>query len=177
MEPTQDPLRYPPARCAADAVSGSADHSGRLGPEKLLGPLSWSAPLTFHWRYRLYQRHGPGHIIHVGTGQTHALASVAIWCLPQALARSVGFGPVMSPQTALTEALATTARLQSRRPAACKRSRQRRRIRSHTPASCQSHNRRQQVIPLPQPVSWGKPSLRNAGSQYGENPYEHLSIP
>ena len=27
--------------------------------------------------------------------------------------------------------------------------------RSHTPASCQSRNRRQQVTPLPQPISWG----------------------
>jgi hypothetical protein len=27
--------------------------------------------------------------------------------------------------------------------------------RSHTPAFCQSLNRRQQVIPLPQPISWG----------------------
>jgi hypothetical protein len=29
---------------------------------------------------------------------------------------------------------------------------------SHTPASCQSRSRRQQVMPHPQPISWGKSS-------------------
>ncbi len=31
---------------------------------------------------------------------------------------------------------------------------------SHTPAACQSRRRRQQLIPLPQPISWGSRSHR-----------------
>jgi hypothetical protein len=49
----------------------------------------------------------------------------------------------------------TEARSQSMRSASPRRSRRVRCSLSHTPASCHSRKRRQQVIPEPQPISWG----------------------
>ncbi len=59
------------------------------------------------------------------------------------------------PRNARSEALSTTARAKSRRP--CRRSSVRRAPckRFHTPARCQRTNRRQQVVPEPQPISLG----------------------
>jgi hypothetical protein len=62
------------------------------------------------------------------------------------------------PKTARTLALSTTARDQSSRSAACRWLSNTCRMSSHTPASCHSCNRRQQVIPHPQPISWGRSS-------------------
>ena len=61
-----------------------------------------------------------------------------------------------APPTARTEALSTTARDQSSWSADRSRARRTRCSSSQTPAFCQSRSRRQQVIPLPQPISWGK---------------------
>ena len=52
----------------------------------------------------------------------------------------------------------TLARLQSILPAAPKRLSNSWWSRCQTPAFCQSRSRRQQVIPLPQPISWGRSS-------------------
>ena len=88
MEPAQGPLHHPPVRPKAAAMGFTAlgQHRHDVQPpqclaqwtrvvgsvtEELLGPLSWSTPLTFQWRYRLDKRHGLGHIMHVGSGQTH----------------------------------------------------------------------------------------------------------
>ena len=49
----------------------------------------------------------------------------------------------------------TEARSQSMRSASPRRSRRVRCSLSHTPASCHSRKRRQQVMPDPQPISWG----------------------
>jgi hypothetical protein len=60
-----------------------------------------------------------------------------------------------APLLAATDALSRAARLKSialRRPS---RSRSTRWRRSQTPVLCQSRKRRQQVIPEPQPISWG----------------------
>jgi len=72
------------------------------------------------------------------------------------LARSVGFGPVcVPPHTALTEQLSTTARDQSTSPLRASQLRSAKCIRSQTPSCCQSRRCRQQVIPDPQPSSFG----------------------
>lgn len=71
-----------------------------------------------------------------------------------AFVRRVGAG-LVAPFLAATVAESTTARLQSISPARPSFSRSKRRNRSQTPASCQSLRRRQQVMPLPQPISWG----------------------
>jgi hypothetical protein len=62
---------------------------------------------------------------------------------------------LFAPPGAGTLALSSDARVQSMRPASCSRCRSVRCRRFHTPASCQSLRRRQHVIPLPHPSSWG----------------------
>lgn len=54
-----------------------------------------------------------------------------------------------------TAALSSAARLQSMRLASPKRFSSSWCSRAHTPAACQSRKRRQQVMPDPQPISWG----------------------
>ena len=53
------------------------------------------------------------------------------------------------------EALSSGQRLQSIALARPSRTSSARCSRSQTPASCQSRSRRQQVMPEPQPISWG----------------------
>jgi hypothetical protein len=61
----------------------------------------------------------------------------------------------LAPLLAGTEALSRQARLQSMAPALPKRSSRTQCSLFQTPAACQSRSRRQQVIPDPQPISWG----------------------
>jgi hypothetical protein len=61
-----------------------------------------------------------------------------------------------TPLFAANEALSMQARLQSMAFALPSRSSSTRCSRAHTPAACQSRNLRQQVMPDPQPISWGK---------------------
>jgi len=60
-----------------------------------------------------------------------------------------------SPLLAGMEAESTQARSQSIRSASPRRFSKMRCSLSHTPAACHSFKRRQQVIPEPQPISWG----------------------
>jgi hypothetical protein len=60
-----------------------------------------------------------------------------------------------APLFAGMEAESSEARSQSIWSASPRRSRRTRCSLSHTPASCHSLKRRQQVIPDPQPISWG----------------------
>jgi hypothetical protein len=78
------------------------------------------------------------------------------WRLLPRLARSVGFGPVWSPQyAARMQLLSTTARDRSIWSSRASQSRSAKWIRSHTPACCQSRKRRQHVIPDAHPSSCG----------------------
>jgi hypothetical protein len=71
--------------------------------------------------------------------------------------RRVGAG-FLSPPGAGTVPESSEARDQSIWSATPSRSSRVRWRSSHTPAACQSRKRRQQVIPLPQPISWGSSS-------------------
>jgi hypothetical protein len=62
---------------------------------------------------------------------------------------------LFAPPGAGTLALSNDARVQSMRPASCSRCSSARCKRLQTPARCQSRKRRQHVMPLPQPSSWG----------------------
>jgi hypothetical protein len=102
-------------------------------------------------------------IIHVGgreqVREWNALALdghmvFAAWFAP---IRRVRAG-LIAPPLARTLALSTLARDQSMASRAPKRSSSTRCSRCHTPARCQSRRRRQQVMPLPQPISWGSHS-------------------
>jgi hypothetical protein len=64
----------------------------------------------------------------------------------------------VAPLLAGMEAESMQARLQSIWPASPSRSSNVWCKASHTPVACQSRNRRQQVIPEPQPISWGSSS-------------------
>jgi hypothetical protein len=66
----------------------------------------------------------------------------------------VGAG-FLAPLLAGTLALSTQARLQSMAPARPRQSSRTRCSLAQTPAACQSRSRRQQVMPDPQPISWG----------------------
>lgn len=61
-----------------------------------------------------------------------------------------------APPAARTEPLSTTDRDQSIWSAARSLARKTQWMVCQTPAACQSRSRRQQVIPLPQPISWGR---------------------
>ena len=61
----------------------------------------------------------------------------------------------LTPLLAATDALSRQARRQSMAPACPSQSRSTRWSRSQTPAACHSRNRRQQVMPEPQPISCG----------------------
>ena len=61
----------------------------------------------------------------------------------------------LAPLLAGAKALSALARLQSILSAAPNRSKNAWWRRSHTPARCHARRRRQQVTPLPQPISWG----------------------
>jgi len=65
------------------------------------------------------------------------------------------FPSFFAPPGAGTDEESMEARLQSIRSAWPNRSNKTWWRRSQIPASCQSRRRRQQVIPLPQPISWG----------------------
>jgi len=127
------------------------------------GPAARSAQLAPHWRNGLHQGAQLGVVVDVGlrqeAGQGNA-SSVRNQVMLAARFRSVGrirpgFVP---PFSARREALSTTARDQSSWLApwslasktSCKC--------CQTPAACQSRSRRQQVIPLPQPISCGRSS-------------------
>jgi hypothetical protein len=61
----------------------------------------------------------------------------------------------LAPFLARIEAESREARDQSISPSACNLSSKTLCNCSHTPACCQSRSLRQQVMPLPQPISWG----------------------
>jgi len=64
----------------------------------------------------------------------------------------------LPPKTARSEEEFTSAGDQSMASALCKRARRATWILAHTPSCCQAWRRRQQVMPLPHPISLGKSS-------------------
>jgi hypothetical protein len=127
-------LAHRRAGTGADRVGLAGEESHRSGPGLLASHFDWHR--SGELRVGLYAHH-----------RSNAVCSRA---------RSVGFGPVcVPPHTALTEQLSTTARDQSTSPLRASQLRSAKCIRSQTPSCCQSRRRRQQVIPDPQPSSFG----------------------
>lgn len=145
--------------------------------QQLLGTAARSSPFALHARHRIEQRPKRGDVVGVGSRharrQRHppriqyqmglgARAGAVGWVWPNGLAL---FSWLEETPTARTEDESTMARDQSKAPAWCKRLSKSACRASHTPASCQSLRRRQQRMPDPQPISWGryshaKPVLR-----------------
>ena len=123
----------------------------------------WPADLARNSRNLLDQRQQLGDIMAVGAGQSHrqrdpiGVGHHMVFRALLAAIRGVWacFGP---PKTARTEAESTTAREKSIWSACRNWLSNTRWILSHTPAFCQSLRRRQQVMPEPQPISWGRSS-------------------
>jgi hypothetical protein len=175
VQPAQAAFHHPAVHSQATTVrlAAPSQHWQDAAPSHLLtqgvgiiAPVSLdleraapgSATFTSHWRNGLYQGQGLGYVMDIGPSE--------LYCQGDAL--SVGdnvmfapcLGPIrrvgprlLPPKTARTEALSSTARRQSIRWAAGRRSKEARWICSHRPACWKSRSLRQQVMPLPQPIS------------------------
>ena len=119
-----------------------------------------SADAVADWRHRVDQLFEEAAVVDVCRGEpdsewdTSGIGDQVALRPRSAAIGWIGTG-LLTPLLAGTEALSRQARLQSMTPALPKRSSRTRWSLSHTPASCQSCNRRQHVIPDPQPISCG----------------------
>ena len=132
-------------------------------PLNALRSLARSPALARNRRNRIHQGKQLGHIVAIRAGnrrgQRNAVRigeDVVLRSVFPAI-RRVGAG-FLPPKTARTLELSTTARDQSSWLAAWRWLSNTCRMSCQTPASCQSRSRRQQVIPDPQPISWGRSS-------------------
>ena len=128
-----------------------------------LGPTAGSAAFAAYRGNAVHQGLQGGDVIRVRPGQPHRQGDPLGIGDQVVLAARLGFvrgiRPGLAPPfRARTEALSTTARDQSIWPAPWSLASKTACSRCQTPAACHSRNRRQQVIPLPQPISWGKSS-------------------
>lgn len=131
-----------------------------LAGVQLGGPLAGSAPLAAHRHNRVQRRLQLLAIVNVGRRERHCerdagpvdhhMALAARFC-PLAAIRRIRAGR-FAPFLAATLAESSAARDKSRLSAACKQRRLAWCRCPHTLAACQSRSR-QQVIPLPQPIS------------------------
>lgn len=144
-----------PAGVSAAAIGSITLHSIRSAARP--------ARSTSNRRDRFDQRAHLGGIMSIGAGENHAqrdalgIGTDVVLAACFASIRRVRSG-LEPPKTARTELLSTTARLQSIWPAPLSRSSRMPCSLDQTPACCQSRRRRQQVMPLPQPISLGKSS-------------------
>jgi len=158
---------------ALDASAGNArlntalaaSAAAALGVIRLVGvqfawPLARPAAPAFDGRYPIEQ-FSQGHAVmhigarqHKGQGQAASVGQHVALCARLASVRRIracGRAPLFAGM----DALSIQARLQSMRPAQCRRCSSSWCRRLHTPATCQSRKRRQHVTPEPQPISWG----------------------
>ena len=198
MQPTQRAFDNPSMYSQATAMYGTSlcQHRPDVEPSQLLakGPRvvcpvsvklmrtpSRPASLASHWGYSLHQGKRLSDVVRIGSGQrsgqrnplsvgNHVVLASCLSSIGRVGAREV------PPKTALTDALSTTARLQSIRSALCNCSKRRSCSLSHTPACCQSRSLRQHVIPLPQPISWGKVLPRDACLENEQHSGQRLSV-
>jgi len=126
-----------------------------------LRPLSRPTGFAAQRRNRQHQGLQLAAIMHVGGGDLSAQWNASgIGAKMMFAARFAAVGRVRPrlkpPKTARTLLESTTARDQSIRSVTCSRRSNSRWSFSQTPAFCQSRSRRQQVMPLPQPISKGR---------------------
>ena len=180
MQPGQGPLADPAVHPQAAAVGRIAAGDPRTDPRRLSRRRcgSESNPRS-PYSSRGRRRGRPGLPRTGGTASTACsssltsgqlaavtvaangipLASVTTKCLLPFFRRSTGLGPVASPPPrARTCELSIAARVQSISPAYSSSARSISWSRCQTPAAVHSASRRQQVMPHPQPISWGRSS-------------------
>ena len=133
---------------------------GAIG-ERCVGTLAAAAPWAFDRRNRVDQRDRRLRVVDVRAGmrdgQRRPLAIADNMPLRAIFAaiRGIGAG-LLPPKSARTEQLSNATFDQSISSTRPNSSNSTRHSLSHTPAACQSRRRRQQVMPEPQPSSWGK---------------------
>ena len=177
MQPRQRALHHPAGLSQATAIGGvtaskqrtnlsfaqpAAVRLGIIAPIPLhhFGPTPGPSPLPSHRRNRLDQRLELGDIRDIGPCQAHrereaiGIRDDMVFAARLGSVRGIR-ACLRPPKTARTLALSTTARDQSIASASCSRASSTSRSFSQTPAACHSASRRQQVIPQPQPISWG----------------------
>jgi len=178
MQPGKGTLNYPTSLTQATAISSSSfgqqcfDIQKSQGKPMCLriiaaitlnnvGSFSRSPSFACYWWNCIDQRKKLGNIITISTsncsGKRHSV-SVGNYMVLTAVFASVcgvwaGFLP---PKTARTDDESTTAREKSILPAFRNLLSKVWCILSQTPAFCQSRSLRQQVIPEPQPISFGR---------------------
>src|SRR5690242_10342595 len=124
------------------------------------GPLASAAVGLLDRRDRIKQVLEDDRLVAVGSGQERGEREAA--AVDHQVALRPRFAAIrwirpdrVAPLLAGMLALSSDARLQSMRSASPSRSSRTWCSRSHTPAACQSRRRRQPVMPLPHPSSWG----------------------
>ena len=124
-------------------------------------PVAGATHLSSYSRNGINQRQQLCDIMVIGTGQSNRQGNAV--GIGDHMMLGAGFPAIRGiwagfrpPKTARTEALSTKARDQSILSASRSLFNRIRWILSQTPAFCQSRRRRQQVIPEPQPISWGR---------------------
>src|SRR5688572_944623 len=138
---------------AARVVGAVADQS--------LRPAAGAAALAAHGRDRVHQRQQLEDVV-VVTGRERererGASSAADRLVLRAASGAVyrAWTCLLAPPTARMWELSITARDQSIRSASCNFASSTSCSRRQTPACCHSCNRRQQVIPEPQPISCGR---------------------
>jgi len=180
MEPRQGTLDHPAEHAESASVLDTAVRKHRFDTQlnegiavwiRMIGPIAlhtvWTATrtpsLTGDRRNGLNQRQQLGYVVPVRAGEyrgerkTIRIGDDMVLGAVFPAIRGAG-ARLLPPKTARTEALSTTARDQLILPASRKRLRSRWWMSCQTPASCHSCNRRQQVIPQPQPISLGRSS-------------------
>src|SRR6185503_11216867 len=133
---------------------------GAVG-ERGIGTFAAAAARTFDRWNRVDQRDRCLRIVDVRSGvrdsQRRPLAIAGNMPLRAIFTAIGGIGAgLRPPKSARTEQLSIATFDQSISSASPSSSSSTRQIFSHTPAACQSRKRRQQVMPDPQPSSWGK---------------------
>src|SRR5829696_3591570 len=171
--PLDDPAMPPQAIGAVHAFAGDADldvaaRQGPAAPRDIVRLIGMSllrslVPLPgglFDRRHRIKDRLEDHTVVAVGARQAVAQGEAA--SVDHKVALRARFAAirwiragVAAPFLAGTLALSMLARSQSSWSAWPRQPNSTRCNASHTPASCQSRSRRQQVMPLPQPSSWG----------------------
>jgi hypothetical protein len=142
-----------PAVMSATPIGTISLHGG--------GTLARSTPLATDGGHPQHQGLQLPAVMHVGSGQLHtqrnALGIGEKMMLAARFAAIRRVWPRLKPpKTARTELESTTARDQSIWSTTCRRRSNSWWSFSQTPAFCQSRSRRQQVMPLPQPISKGR---------------------
>lgn len=170
------PMMTPEPVIALDATPGNTRRDAQLAQVgaatrkvialvgmQLVRPASGPATTAAHRRQGIDQLLEHDRVMPIGArdakDRRDALALRDDVALAAELApvRRVG-ASVLAPRGLATLAASMLARLKSSLPAPRNSSSNSRCRRCHTPAACQSRRRRQQVMPLPKPSSWGSSS-------------------